>query len=117
MARFKHYDYQYSRRLATAEPVFANICSARGLKRFSHRGRTKVNTQWLLYCLVHNIGKVSRYVYVSHTFIWLSGWLPDTITPWPKPASTGTRTRIGKINRNIGFHSAMPNWLLPILCA
>ena len=44
-----------------AEPVFANINSARGLKRFSHRGRNKVNTQWLLYCLVHNIGKVQRY--------------------------------------------------------
>lgn len=53
--------YQYSRRLAVAEPVFANLSSARGLKRFSHRGRTKVNTQWLLYCLVHNIGKVQRY--------------------------------------------------------
>jgi len=52
---------QYGRRLAVAEPVFAHICSARGLRRFSHRGRTKVNTQWLLYCLVHNIGKVSRY--------------------------------------------------------
>jgi len=57
----EHGRYQYSRRLAVAEPVFANIYSARGLKRFSHRGRTKVNTQWLLYCLVHNIGKVSRY--------------------------------------------------------
>ena len=53
--------HQYGRRLATVEPVFANICSAHGLKRFSHRGRSKVNAQWLLYCLVHNIGKVSRY--------------------------------------------------------
>jgi transposase len=53
--------YQYGRRLAVAEPVFANISSTRGLRRFSHRGRTKVNTQWLLYCLVHNIGKVQRY--------------------------------------------------------
>ena len=57
----EHGRYQYSRRLAVAEPVFANIYSARGLKRFSHRGGRKVNTQWLLYCLVHNIGKVSRY--------------------------------------------------------
>lgn len=56
-----HGRHQYSRRLATAEPVFANICSAHGLKRFSHRGRKKVNAQWLLYCLVHNIAKVSRY--------------------------------------------------------
>jgi len=57
----EHGRRQYSRRLAIAEPVFANICSAHALRRFSHRGRTKVNTQWLLYCLVHNIGKVSRY--------------------------------------------------------
>ncbi len=57
----EHGRTQYSRRLAVAEPVFANLCSARGLKRFSHRGRKKVNTQWLLYCLVHNIGKVQRY--------------------------------------------------------
>ena len=53
--------YHYSRRLATVEPVFANICSTRRLRRFSLRGRRKVNTQWLLYCLVHNIGKLQRY--------------------------------------------------------
>ena len=53
--------YHYSRRLAIVEPVFANICSSRKLKRFSLRGRRKVNNQWLLYGMVHNIGKVQRY--------------------------------------------------------
>ena len=53
--------YQYARRLGTVEPVFANICSAHRLRRFSLRGKKKVNTQWLLYCLVHNLGKVHRY--------------------------------------------------------
>ena len=53
--------HQYSKRLATVEPVFANITCAKGLRRFSHRGRNKVNTQWLLYCLVHNLEKVQRY--------------------------------------------------------
>lgn len=53
--------YQYSRRLGIVEPVFANICHAHRLRGFSLRGREKVNTQWLLYCLVHNIGKVQRY--------------------------------------------------------
>lgn len=53
--------YQYARRLAIAEPVFGNICATRGLRRFSLRGKRKVNTQWLLYCMVHNIGKVQRY--------------------------------------------------------
>jgi transposase len=56
----EHGRYQYSRRLAVAEPVFANICSTRRLRRFSLRGHRKVNTQWLLYCLVHNIGKLQR---------------------------------------------------------
>src|SRR5438094_118590 len=56
-----HGRYQYSRRLAVAEPVFANICSSRRLRRFSLRGHRKINTQWLLYCLVHNIGKLQRY--------------------------------------------------------
>jgi hypothetical protein len=48
--------HQYARRLGTVEPVFANSNHVRQLKRFSLRGAAKVNTQWLLYCLVHNIG-------------------------------------------------------------
>jgi transposase len=53
--------YQYSRRLGIVEPVFANINSAHRLRRFSLRGRPKVNAQWQLFCLVHNIGKIQRY--------------------------------------------------------
>jgi transposase len=53
--------YRYSRRLGIVEPVFANITSAHRLRRFSMRGRSKVTTQWQLFCLVHNIGKIHRY--------------------------------------------------------
>jgi transposase len=53
----------YNKRLATAEPVFANICSTLGLDRFTLRGKRKVNIQWLLYCIVHNLLKVHRYGY------------------------------------------------------
>lgn len=53
--------YRYSLRLGTAEPVFADINHAIGLKRFSLRGKRKVNAQWMLYCLAHNIGKIQRY--------------------------------------------------------
>lgn len=56
-----HGRYQYSRRLGTVEPVFANIRHTHRLNRFSLRTRKKVNTQWLLFCLVHNIGKVQRH--------------------------------------------------------
>ena len=51
----------YRRRMGTVEPVFANIRSTLGLDRFTLRGERKVNVQWLLFCVVHNIGKLSRY--------------------------------------------------------
>ncbi len=53
--------HQYSRRLGIIEPVFGNIASTLGLNRFSLRGKLKVNTQWLLFCITHNIGKIQRY--------------------------------------------------------
>ena len=53
----------YSQRLATVEPVFANICSTLRLNRFTLRGKRKVNSQWLLYCMVHNLLKVHRFGY------------------------------------------------------
>jgi transposase len=49
----------YSRRIATVEPVFANIRHHKGMRRFTLRGRAKVSTQWQLYCLVHNIEKIA----------------------------------------------------------
>ncbi len=51
----------YNRRLGTAEPVFGNIRSTLGLDRFTFRGKRKVNAQWLLFCVVHNLFKVHRY--------------------------------------------------------
>lgn len=52
---------EYSKRLGAIEPVFANITSTLGLRRFSLRGKAKVTAQWLAFCLVHNIGKIQRY--------------------------------------------------------
>jgi len=51
----------YPRRIAIAEPVFANIRTHKRLDRFTLRGKVKVNIQWLLYCIVHNIGKIANY--------------------------------------------------------
>lgn len=53
--------YIYSQRLGTVEPVFANITRTLGLSRFTLRGKRKVNGQWLLYCMVHNLLKIHRY--------------------------------------------------------
>ena len=51
----------YPQRLAIAEPVFANIRINKRLDRFTLRGKVKVNIQWLMYCLVHNIEKILNY--------------------------------------------------------
>jgi Transposase DDE domain len=51
----------YPQRLAIVEPVFANIRSNKRLDRFTLRGKIKVNIQWLLYCLVHNMEKILHY--------------------------------------------------------
>ncbi len=51
----------YSLRVAIAEPPFAHICHIMGLDRFTLRGKKKVNIQWNLFCIVHNLKKVARY--------------------------------------------------------
>jgi transposase len=51
----------YSKRMGIIEPVFANVTNAKGLNRFTLRTGKKVNTQWILYCMVHNIGKAWQY--------------------------------------------------------
>jgi transposase len=56
---------QYGRRFAIVEPVFANIRHNKRLDRFTLRGRVKVNAQWQLYCLVHNIEKLAHQGYAQ----------------------------------------------------
>jgi transposase/IS5 family transposase len=51
----------YPQRFAVAEPVFANIRTHKRLDRFTLRGKAKVNIQWLLYCMVHNIEKITNF--------------------------------------------------------
>ena len=51
----------YGHRMSVVEPVFGNIGTNKGLNRFSLRGKEKVQGQWRLYCMVHNIEKIMRY--------------------------------------------------------
>ena len=50
----------YSQRIGTVEPVFGNIRHNKRLTRLNYRGYAKVNAQWNLYCMVHNIEKLSK---------------------------------------------------------
>lgn len=51
----------YGHRMSVVEPVFANIGVNKRLDRFSLRGKSKVQGQWRLMCLVHNIEKIMNY--------------------------------------------------------
>ncbi|WP_295762374.1 transposase [Undibacterium sp.] len=53
----------YGQRMGTVEPVFGNLRYNKELDRFTLRGLAKVNTQWHLFCLVHNIEKLTHSGY------------------------------------------------------
>ena len=54
----------YPQRMAIVEPVFANIRTQKRMDRFTLRSKIKVNIQWRLYCMVHNIEKIINYAAV-----------------------------------------------------
>jgi len=56
----------YALRKVIVEPVFGQIKGARGFRRFSFRGLGKVQAEWLLICLTHNLLKLFR-----------AGWTPE----------------------------------------
>jgi transposase len=51
----------YPQRMAIVEPVFANIRTQKRMDLFTFRGKIKVNIQWMLYCMVHNIEKIVNF--------------------------------------------------------
>jgi transposase/IS5 family transposase len=50
----------YARRKVIVEPVFGQIKEAMGFRRFSLRGKEKVDAEWHLVCAVHDLGKLFR---------------------------------------------------------
>jgi Transposase DDE domain len=53
----------YSRRKTIVEPVFGQIKQARGFRQFLLRGLEKVQGEWSVICLTHNILKLHRLCY------------------------------------------------------
>ena len=56
---------RYGQRFATVEPVFGNLRYNKGLDRFTLRGQHKIDGQWKLFCLVHNIEKLAHAGYAA----------------------------------------------------
>jgi transposase len=50
----------YNQRKAIVEPVFAYLKHVRGFRQFLLRGQARVEAEWLLMCLTHNILKMFR---------------------------------------------------------
>ena len=51
----------YSKRMGIVEPVFANFSFQKKLNYFTLRTKKKVNIQWLFYCIIHNLEKITNY--------------------------------------------------------
>jgi IS5 family transposase len=66
----------YRRRKSIVEPVFGQIKEAMGFRRFSLRGKAKVDAEWYLVCAVHDMGKLFR-----------SGRAGRVIDGWDRPRS------------------------------
>jgi hypothetical protein len=45
--------------------VFGNLRYNKRLDRFTLRGKCKIDTQWKLYCMVHNIEKLAHHGYAQ----------------------------------------------------
>jgi len=56
----------YALRKTIVEPVFGQIKTGRGFRRFAFRGQAKVAAEWRLICLTHNLLKLFR-----------AGWTPQ----------------------------------------
>lgn len=52
---------RYGQRFATVEPVFANLRHNKRLTRFTLRSQRKVDGQWKLFAIVHNIEKLANH--------------------------------------------------------
>jgi hypothetical protein len=51
----------YAKRKTIVEPVFGQMKECRGLRRFLLRGLEKVNGEWALWSMTHNLNKLFRY--------------------------------------------------------
>ena len=64
----------YARRKVIVEPVFGQIKEAMGFRRFSLRGKDKVDAEWHLVCAVHDLGKLFRSGRAGRV---IDGWGPS----------------------------------------
>jgi hypothetical protein len=78
-----------TRTAGVVEPVFANICVQKRMHHLTLRTKLKVDVQWRLFALVHNLGKI-------HTF----GALHEPVAK-RNIGETAFRTRIWSLHQRL----------------
>lgn len=66
----------YKKRQHIIEPVFGQLKDARGIRRFSRRGKAAAANEWKLLLATHNLLKLHRHVTAT----------PATV-PWTRTAT------------------------------
>ncbi len=84
--------------------MFANLRHNKRLDRFTLRGRTKVDGQWKLFCLVHNIEKLAHAGYAAQEAITEARVFART-----SPQSRGPNTQRAHLGGDIDWNSPTPN--------
>ena len=51
----------YRKRMQSIEPIWGNLKENKKIRRFNLRGKEKVNAEFLLHCLSHNITKIYKH--------------------------------------------------------
>jgi hypothetical protein len=54
-----------AQRFATVEPLFGNLRDNKRLHCFTLRRKAKMNGQWKLFCLMHNLEKLAHHGYAA----------------------------------------------------
>ncbi len=52
----------YNERMSKVEPVFGQMKQNRRFREFLLRGKEKATVEFIMMCIVHNIGKIAKFV-------------------------------------------------------
>ena len=101
---------RYALRMATVEPVFGQVKQGRGFRQFLLRGLDKVNGEWMLICMGHNLLKLFR----SGAELPAKAWLKRPAAAIQNPSEVTSGTMLEKQSGRLTLRAA--NIVVAIRC-
>ena len=101
---------RYALRMATVEPVFGQVKQGRGFRQFLLRGLDKVNGEWMLICMGHNLLKLFR----SGAELPAKAWLKRLTAAIRNPSEVTSGTMYEKQSGRLTLRAA--NIVVAIRC-